>query len=101
MHVQSNPFLVSLNSLTFIPNWIIDRNKSAVKTLSLSVCTNITENIDPLLLTSTAMPGILDQATIHDFIDGDDSISINKEKRHLSEVEFSVKGEAVIQSTCQ
>jgi hypothetical protein len=54
------------------------------------VCTDIIENIDPLLLTSTITLGISDQATIHD------SINVNEGKRDLLKVEFSGKGEAVI-----
>jgi hypothetical protein len=56
----------------------------------------MTKNINSLLLASTNTPGISDQATIHSFINEDDSISINEGKRYLLEVEFSVKGEAMI-----
>jgi hypothetical protein len=80
-----------------MPDWITDRNKSAVKTPPSSVCTNTTENIDSLLLVSTAT---LDQTIIHDFINRDDFISINEGKRHLLEEDFSVENAAVIQSTC-
>ena len=101
VHTQSTPSSIGSNGLTPMPDWITDRNESAVETPPSSVYTDITENIDPLLLASTATLGISDQATIHDFIDGDDFISINEGKRHLPEVRCSVKGEAVIQSTCQ
>ncbi|KAF7502846.1 hypothetical protein GJ744_005001 [Endocarpon pusillum] len=77
-----------------MPDWITDRNESAVETPPSSVCTDTTENIDPLLLASTATP---DQTTIHDFIDGDDFIGINEGKRHLLEEDFSVEDAAVIQ----
>jgi hypothetical protein len=97
--MQSTPSSIGSNGSTSIPDWITDKNKSAVETALSSVCTNITKNIDPLLLASTATPGISDQATIHDFIDRDDSIGINEGKRYLLEV--AVKGEAMIQSTCQ
>ncbi len=81
-----------------MPDWITDRNESAVETPPSSMYTDTTENIDPLLLASNATP---DQTTIHDFIDRDDFIGINEGKRHLLEVDFSVEDAAVIQSTCQ
>ena len=84
-----------------MPDWTTDRNERTVVMPLSSVCTDITENIDSLLFASTTTPGISSQAMIHDFIDGDDFIDINERKRDLSEVEFSVKDEAVIQSTCQ
>jgi hypothetical protein len=94
--MQSTHSSIGSSGSTPMPDWITGRNESAVETLSSSMYTNITENIDFLLLASTATPGISDQATIYNFINGDDSISINEEKRHLSEIEFSVNGEAII-----
>jgi hypothetical protein len=58
--------------------------------------TNITENINSLLLASTAILGILDQVIIHDFINRDDFISINKGKRHLLKMEFSINSKTII-----
>ena len=95
IHVQSTPASVGSNGSIPMPDWITDRNGSAVGTPPSSVCTDITENIDPLLLASTATPGTSDQTTIDGFIGG------NERKRHLSEVEFPVQDAAVTQSTCQ
>lgn len=81
-----------------MPYWIINRNKSVIKTSPLFIYTNITKNINSLLLTSTITLNISDQAIIYNFINKNDFININKEKRYLLEMEFSIKDEAVIQS---
>ena len=64
--------------------------------LSLSICTDITKNINPLLLVFIITLDISGQVTIYDFIDRSDFININEGKCNLLKIEFSVKNEAVI-----
>jgi hypothetical protein len=96
IHAQSNPSSIGSNGSTPRPDWITDRNESAVETPPSSVCTDITENIDPLLVASTAALGTSDRATVHDFICVDDFIGLDEEERHLSKAEYSVRDEAII-----
>ena len=93
IHVQSISFSIGSNNLISIPDWITNRNENVVETSLSSVYTDIIENIDLLLLVSITTS---DQTTIHNFIDGNDFININKEKRHLLKENFLIENAIVI-----
>ena len=57
------------------------------------IYTNIIKNIDSLLFVSIVM---LDQTTIHDFIDKNNFMSINKGKRRLLKINFLVENVIII-----
>lgn len=101
IYIQSISFLIGSSDSISMPDWIMNRNENTVKMSSSSVYIDIIKNIDYLLLVSIITSDISDQTTIYDFINGDDSIGINEEKCHLSEIEFPVKDATVIQSICQ
>jgi hypothetical protein len=83
------------------PDLVTDRTESGISTPLSSLCNDILDNIDPLLLASASAADAPIQAPVYDVIDVDNLLDIDKQESHLAEITWSAKYDGATQSTCQ
>jgi hypothetical protein len=82
------------------PDLVTDGTESGISTPLSSLCNDILDNIDPLLLASAPAADAPIQAPVHDVIDVDNLLDIDEQQSHLAEITWSAKYNGATQSTC-